>query len=447
MLRTVAEDARRELLDSKAGVSDFINRLKATNPAFMQPAQLAPRNPIPNATLARASVQPPLHAPVSGSGVHLAMNLPGHATHQSSLSTCITGQGMSHGRPGPHQHQAMALQSSMQNAHQQHSALPHSSPLEDSSSLGPGWNCPGAAPGLPAPPPGFALVPIAPDGSLHYPGAITSPHQGGTGLSQGRGPQGLWQHPPSGVHNQQGPSPSQPQPADQYFSQQQQQQQWQLTQQLQQKVLLESGQHMRKRKHPDNGFLTDRIEGGVAGGIGNSGGGGGGGIKMFPASNANAAAQLRNRLKAAATASAATPSTTPAFASPRKPRAILRQAQGGSSDAQQAQHGSSEPDREKLKPAGGVQTVDPTEVQIPKECRTQGLHAAKLSQDPDQDPYQGPHGPDCIRADDKTQVRTQAGHCVAHVIVAVPVCCDRISAGLVVKHDIFLFVSPLHSCC
>ena len=357
------------------------------------------------------------------------MELPGHAMHQSSFSNCPTGHGMSHGPPGPHQHQAMALNSSMQNAHQQHSASLHSMTLRHgSSSLGPGWNCPGAAPGLPAPPPGFALVPIAPDGSLHYPGAITSPDQGGMGLSQSWGPQGPWQHPPSWIHYQQGPSLSQPQPADQHFSQQQQQQ---LTQQPQQKVLHESGQHPRKRKHPDNGFLTERVEGGVAGGGGNNGGGGGDGVKTVPASNANAAAQLRNRLKAATTATAATPATTAACSSPEKPRAIPRQPQAGNSNAQQAQHGSSEPEREELKSAGGVQTVDPAEVQIPKEeCGSQGLHAAKLSEDTDQDPYQGAHGPDCIRADDKTQVRTRAGHCVAQIIVAVPVCHDRHSAGM-----------------
>ena len=403
-------------MDSKPGVSDFITRLKATSPAFMRPAQLAPRNSMPNATPARASAQPPLHAPVLGGGLQLPIELPGGAVHQSSFRSCPDGLGMSHGPSGPHQHQAMALHSSMPNAHQQHSMFSHSSTLRHSSRTGPGWNCPGAAPGLPAPPPGFALVPIAPDGSLHYPGAITSLHQGDTGLSQGLGAQGPWQHPPPWTLNQQGPTHSQSQPADQCFSHQQQHQQWQLTQQSQQQVLPESGQLMRKRKHPENGFFTDRVKGSVGGDMGNSGGndgGGGGGAKIFPASNANAAAQLRNRLKAASTA---TPATTAACSRLQEPQAILRQPQAGSSNTQQAQHGSSATEGAEPKCVGGVQPLGPAET--PKEDgRSQAPDAAKLSEDPEQDSYQGAHGPDCIRADEETQVSTQAGR---HV--AVPVC-------------------------
>ena len=385
---------------------------------------------MPSAALARVSEQPPLHAPVSGTGGQLPMEVPGDAMHQSTFSSCHDGRGMSHRPLGPHQHQARALHSSMTNARQQqHSTFPHSSTVRDSSRFGPAWNCPGATPGLPAPPPGFALVPIAPDGSLHYPGAITSQDQGGMGLSQGLGTQGPWQQSPSWIRNQHGPALSQPQPTDQYLrhqqhhqqQQQQQQQQWQTTQQLQQKLLLESGQHQRKRKHPDNEFLTDRVEGSVGGGSGNSGGGGG--AKLFPASNANAAAQLRDRLKAATTATAANPATTAASSSQQEPRVFVRQRQTGSSDAQQAQHGNSEPEREKLKPAGGVRTMDPAEVQIPEEdCGMQALHATRLSENLDQDPYQGAHGPDCIRADDNTQVSPRAACCVVYISVTIPMC-------------------------
>ena len=450
-LPAVAEEVQRELLDSKSGVLDFINRLKAATPALMQPAQLALRNPKPNdGTLARASAQPPLHAPVSGTGGQLPMELPGDVMNQSAFSKHSTGCGMSHGPPGPHQHEAMALHSSISNVHCQHSAPPHSSPLRDGSRFGPVWNCPGAAPGLPAPPPGFASVPIAPDGSLHYPGAITSPHPGGMGLSQGMGGGVPWQQPPYWMHNQQGPALSQPQPAAQYFSHDQQQRQLTQQPQQQQKVLLESDQQ-RKRKHPDTGFPTNRVEGSVSGDSGIYGGGSG--AKMSPASNANAAAQLRNRLKAATpanpttpatTATSATPATTAAHSSLQEPRAILRQPQAGNPIAQQAQHGNSEPERAVPNPAGGVRTVDPAEVQIPEEeCGLQAGHAASLSgdpdQDPDQDPYQGAHGPDCIRADDKTQVSPQAARCVVlpklvkffffffflHIRFTVSICSDR----------------------
>ena len=444
---------RRELLDSKSGVLNFINRLKAVTPAFMEPAQLALRNPMPyDATLARASAQPPLHAPVSGSGGQLPMELPGDVMNQSSISKHPPGCGMSHGPSGPHQYEAMALHSSISNVHRQHSASPHSSSLRDGSGFGPVWNCPGAAPGLPAPPPGFALVPIAPDGSLHYPGAITSPHPGGMGLLQGMGGGVPWQQPPYWMHNQQGPALSQPQPAAQFFSHDQQQKQLTQQPQQQQKALLESDQNLRKRKHPDTGFPTNRVEGSVSGGSGHSGGGSG--AKTSLASNANAAAQLRNRLKAATpanpttpatTATSATPATTAAYSSLQEPRAILRQPQAGNPIAQQAQHGNSEPERAVPKPAGGVRTVDPAEVQIPEEeCGLQAVHAAELSGDPDQDPYQGAHGPDCIRADDKTQVSPQATRCVVlvgwpklvkfffflffllHISVTVSICPDKI---------------------
>ena len=96
----------------------------------------------------------------------------------------------------------------------------------------------------------------------------------------------------------------------------------------------------------------------------------------YPASNANAAAQLRSRMKAA------TAGTTAATAACSGPRAVPRQPPAGSSIAQQGQHGKLEPEGEKLKTARGVkrETVDPAEVQISsKECRLQGLDAAKLS--------------------------------------------------------------------
>lgn len=423
-----AEEVRRELLDSRPGVSDFITRLKASSPAFMQPAQLAPINPMPIANVAGSPTQPsphpPLHPPARGAVGQLPMQLPAAEMHQSSLSENPTAHGLSHGPHGPNQYQAKASNSRMPAArsrqmllHQQHSPFPHSSMSSNSSSFGPGWNCPGAGwncprlghDGVAAPPPGFAVVPTAPDGSLHYPGAITSPHQGSVRFPQGQEPQGPWHHPPPRAHNQQGPALSQPQPVGQYSNHQQQQ--WQLTtQQSQQKVLGESGQHSRKRKHSDNGSLLEQGGANVGGGSGNSGGGGGsgsgsGGATAYPASNANAAAQLRSRLKAA------TAVTTAATAACSGPRAVPRQPPTGSSFAQQEQHGKSEPEGEELKGAKGVETVAPTEVQIPtKECRLQVPDAAKVSQDPDQDPYKGPHGPDCIKADDKTQVSAELAH-------------------------------------
>lgn len=397
----------------------------------MQPAQLAPRNPMPIASVARSSAQrsphPPLHPPVLSTMGQRPMQLPAAELHQLPLSENPTVHGLSHDSQGPHQYQAKASNSNMLSAHsqqmllhQQHTPFPNSSMLSNSSRFEPGWNCPGAGwdcPGLGCdgvaalgPPPGFALVPLAPDGSLHYPGAITSPHQGGVGLPQGQELQGPWHHSLPWTHTQQGPALSQPQPADQYFSHHQQ---------LQQKVLGESGQHSRKRKHPDNGSRLEQGEAKVGAGSGNSGGGGGwgigsGGSTAYPASNANAAAQLRSRLKAA------TAGTTAATAACSEPRAVPRQPPTGSSVAQQEQHGNPEPEGEELKVAKGMQTVDPAEVQIPrKESRLQGPDAAKLSGDPDQDPYKGPHGPDCIKADDKTQVSTKQ-HMASHVFRTVP---------------------------
>lgn len=395
----------------------------------MQPAQLAPRNPMPIASVVRSSAQlsphPPLHPSARGAVGQLPMQLPADDMHQSSLSENATAHGMSHGPQGPSHHQAKASNIQMPNAHsrqmllhQQHSPFPNSSMSSNSSRFGagwngpePGWNCPGLGLGDVAalgPPPGFALVPVAPDGSLHYPGAITSPHQGVIGIPQGQGLQGPWHHSLPWAQNQHSPALSQAQPVDQYFSHQQQQRQ--LTQQPQQTLLGESGQHSRKRKHSNNGSLLEQAETKIGGGSGNSGGGGGwgsgsGGATASPASNANAAAQLRSRLKAA------TAGPTAATAACSGPRAIPRQALTGTSIAQKGQHGKPEPEGKKLETARGVETVDPAEVQIPsKECRLQGLDAAKLSGDPDQDPYKGSHGPDCIKADDKTQVSAEPAH-------------------------------------
>ena len=421
---------RRELLESKPAVCEFIKRLKASHPRFMQPAQLTPRHPVPHAALAKALPQQgahlPLHSSAPGKG-RLPRQRPDVAMHQSSFNRTPPNHGTPHGSPWQHQHQAMSWYDSVPNApspallHQQHGTVTSSFTSSNGSRTGAVVNCPGAELGMPAPPPGFALVPIAPDGSLHYQGAITGPQQGSAGFPQGFGRQGPWPHPPSRTQIQQTPAipQPQPQPADQYFGQPQQQQQWHQLQQPRQKPLLESSQHIRKRKHPDNGFYTNRGEGNVCGNSGGGSGGGGpsgggGGVNMLPASNANAAAQLRDRLKAATTA------TTAGCSSLQEPRALPRQPQPGKSNAQQAQHGQSDSEGQELKSSGGAQTADPAELQIPQEGlgshASLGLDASPLLGDSDQDPYQGPHGPDCIRADDRTQVRripVKATHCMS----------------------------------
>ena len=401
----VAEEVRRNLLESKPGVSDFIKRLKASHPAFMQPAQLAPRNPMPITTPARASAQhgpqPPLHPSGPPGSVQLPRDLPDVAKHQSSLTNTLPHHAMPHGSPWQQQHEARSMQNGMAHGPPRHLPYQHGvfpNGLTPSS---------GNRSGMPAPPPGFALVPIAPDGSLHYPGAITGPQQGGMGMSQAwGGSQGAWQqHPPPWSGSQQAAALGNPQLANQqwqqprYFTQQQQQQQQQVH---------ESGQQMRKRKHLDD-VATNRGNGSIAGGSvgGPSGGSGneGGGASM-PDSNANAAAKLRDRLKAvttAATATTATTATTAGCSSLQGPKA--HQPQSGALNAQQAQHGGCKSEAEELRRSGVAQTVDPAELQISEEeCRSSRSHAISDSEGVSQDPYQGPHGPDCIRVDDKTQV-------------------------------------------
>lgn len=164
---------------------------------------------------------------------------------------------------------------------------------------------------------------------------------------------------------------------------------------------------MRKRKHPDDGLLTNTGNGSVAGrSAGDSGGGSGdgghGGGASMPASNASAAAQLRDRLKGVTTAATA---TTAGCSGPQELKPIPRQSQSPLSNAQQAQRGRCESEAAELKRSPVAQTGDPAEVQIPEEkYMLHGSHALSDSEAVSQEPYRGRHGPDCIRADDRTQV-------------------------------------------
>ena len=414
---------------------------------------------MPNRTLPGTATQQGLQA-------NLQSATPGTAQlpQQLSLHGNLTQHELSHGSARPGHPQTVMTNGSMTNmpagqfphqqqqtsAFQQYGHFQHSFAAGDSRTYGqlrPGAvpKCPGAFSNRPAPPPGFALVPIAPDGTLHYPGTITNPYKGALSFSLGPGRassvpctrgwtdslqisgqpplQSLSAHWHHQQHHQQ-----------QHWQQQQQQQQQQQHQQWQMSQPQLGSQQTRKRKLPDlavpsNGIISMHpgtqarpqlpvsIRGHVAadmtcprdqrrtlrqdcGGVSNSGQGDA--IGSLPESNANAAAQLRYRLKA----TAATPSATAGGSSSQVGvRAVPRKPQLGADGTQQTVKADS-PSETGVSAPGLVQTADPAEVEISgDDSDSNGSHGPSIdSADPDLDPYKGPPGPDCIRAGDRTQV-------------------------------------------
>ena len=365
---------------------------------------------------------------------------------------------VSHGSAWPWQPQTMMTHGNLtsvpagQSAHQQQqaSAFQQHGHLQHSFAVSNGHNqlrrgavphCPGAFANAPAPPPGFALVPIAPDGTLHYPGAITNPQEGGISFSLGPGQTTSGQCMYGWTDIQQ--TTGQPvQSARAYWHQQQQQQQQQQQrqqrqQQRQQRQMSHpqlASQQTRKRKLPDMAVPASSTAsrclgtqshpqlpvsvGGCAADVARardqrpslgqdfSSLCNRDAVDRLPESNADAAAQLRNRLKA----TAATPSATAggsglqavSRAVPRKPHLGAANPQHAAKVKLESQMG------EEVASPGSMQTADPAEVQISNEDSdshaSHGPSVAFASEDPESDSYKGPHGPDCIRAGDRTQV-------------------------------------------
>lgn len=409
-------------------------------------------NPRPNHTPAAASFSPNLTAP------------PLQNAHQSSgqtsskLSEAVTSHqavkrsngddvwmshGMSSGNDGSHSMADHSFDGAWPSTHYMSQHYQMQGPFQTPSHLQ--GNVGGAFPNMPhmpAPPPGYALVPVASDGSLHYPGAIVSAQPGGiawqsqqqhfahTGIPDQlhqQQPQPLIPQHPQGWGPQQHPSwrgpfmPAHHAPSHASLQQQQlsastvpNQHEWQ-----QQSVI-----NRRKRKLPgdqtaDADISSGRLNGSRPGNSGGGGSGGGGSGGMMPDSNADAASKLRRRLK---TDQSSDPNQSQA------PQPDSVQSASLHPGCVQSPSPSGEPCPRQ--PGIKVEAVE----QSPacgsgnqSACKLdQGAPAASSSTGSKQDLYTGPHGPGCLRADDRTLVSD-------HPLLQQPwlkhdslvTCCDR----------------------
>ncbi len=419
-----AGEVQQELLNSKPAFARFVQQLKGSHPAFFQqtkPAKAASQQStiLPQAA-ASVHVSPASSSyQVTPSNLLKPDQLPSHQQKKGngnavSMSHGLLSHGAKPGFSGNHTHGAWPDQRSF---HTQHQGLGLPGPImhPQGHTVGPFPN----APQVPAPPPGFALVPIASDGSLHYPGAIVSPNAIGGNMWQPQrfgysapsmhsqaAQQQLHHHNPQScscsqsglLHSQrlhqqhQLSAPTAEQGCRQHHWQlQQQQQQQQQRQQPQQAASL----NYRKRKISDSqDFATNSSCGTTTGSGGSSG--------KVPNSNAGAAAQLRQKLKTA----------LPSSSSQSRPQLLsgLPQLVPTEAVSQQANDVRSTPLSKEPKPGLLGNSVDaPTSEgqNLADSVAAKSEHRpvrSSSSEEPEQDIYRGPHGPDCVRADDKTQV-------------------------------------------
>ncbi len=401
-----AGEVQQELLTSKPAFARFVQQLKGSHPAFFQqsmPAKAASQqSTILRGAAASAHVSPASSShQVTPSNVQNPVQLPRHQQKKGngnavSMSHGLLSHGAKPGFSGNHTHSAWPGHRSF-HPQQQRLVLPGTIMHPQGHNVGPFPN----VPQMPAPPPGFALVPIASDGSLHYSGAIVSPNAVGGNMWQTQSfgfsapsehsqaaQQQLYHHSPQSyscsqsglLHSQrlhqqhQLSAPTAEQGCCQHH--------WQLQQQQQQQA---AGLNHRKRKTSDN---QDVVINGSCGNV--------------PDSNAGAAAQLRQKLKTA----------LPSSSSPSRPQLLSGLPQLGPTQAvsQQADDVRSNPLSKEPQPGPFGDSVDAPSSEGQNLADSAAAKPeqrpvrSSSSEEPEQDMYRGPHGPDCVRADDRTQV-------------------------------------------
>ena len=431
-----AGEVQQELFNCKPAFARFVEQLKASHPAFFQqskPAKAASQQSTNlHQAAASAHVSPvPSSRQVTPGNLQNPNQLLNHQQKKGNGNAVSMSHGLlSHaakpGFPGNHTHGAWSEQRSFRTQHQG-LGLPGMFMHPQGHGAGP---CPNA-PHMPAPPPGFALVPIASDGSLHYSGAIVSPIAIGGNVWQPQtsgysapsvhsqaAQQQLHHHSPQScscsqsclLHSQrlhqqhQLSAPTAEQVCRQHhwqlqqqqqLQQQHQQQQHQQQHQQQQQQQQAAGLNHRKRKTSDNQDLAMNGSCGTTTGSGGSSG-------NVPNSNAGAAAQLRQKLKIA----------LPSGSSQSRPQLLSGLPQLGPTQAvsQQANDVRSTPLSKEPKPDLLGDSVDPPSSErqnLADSAAAKFEHrpvCLSSSEEPKQDRYRGPHGPDCVRADDRTQV-------------------------------------------
>ncbi|KAL0053601.1 hypothetical protein WJX82_008144 [Trebouxia sp. C0006] len=182
-------EVQQELLNSKPAFARFVEQLKGSHPAFFQqtkPAKAASQQTtILHGAAASAQMSPASFSrQITPSNLQNPDHLPRHQQKKRngnavSISHDLLSHAAEPGFSGNHTHGAWPEQRSFHAQHQG-MGLPGTIMHPQGHSVGPFPN----APQMPAPPPGFALVPIASDGSLHYPGAIVSPNAVGGNMWQ-----------------------------------------------------------------------------------------------------------------------------------------------------------------------------------------------------------------------------------------------------------------------
>ena len=448
---------QQELLTGKPAFARFVEQLKGSHPAFSQqskPAKAASQHStIPPQAATSVHVTPATSSRQGfPSNLQNPDQLPRHQQEKGngdaiSMSHGLLSHAAKPGSSGNHTHGAWPEQRAFHHQHQW-LGLPGTIMHPQGHNVGPIPN----APQIPAPPPGFALVPIASDGSLHYPGAIVSPNAVAGDMWQPQRfgdsapcvhsqaiQQQLHHHSPqscscsqSGLlhhqrlqqqHQRSAPSAEkgchqhhwQLQQQQQQQQQQHQQQQRQHPQQPQQAASL----NYRKRKTPDNrDFATNSSCGTITGSGGSSG--------KVPNSNADAAAQLRQKLKTA----------LPSSSGQSRPQVLSGLPQLGPTQAvsQQAHDVRSTLLSKESQPGVFGDNLDPPSSErqnfadsAAAKSEHRPVHSSS-SEELEQDMYKGRHGPDCVRADDRTQVRNSVMICMSLSSASVSPCvCARLS--------------------
>ena len=405
-LTLCAGGVQQELLASKPAFASFVKQLKASHPAFFgkaQPPQAAPQQ----------------HRVSPAEDASPALNLP------TGLSRQIQPPGlMQNASPRPDEKMCMA------NGHRSHAqgawaghysgshhydtpGLPRMTTQPQGSHMG----AFPSMPQMPAPPPGYALVPIASDGSLQYPGAIVNPQLGGNRWHshQDAGCSSSSMYSQQQVQYPIASSVSWPPPslADSHGHHQQHQMSgfsvdgtfhqhyWQPQQQQQhqhQQQPVGSG-HNRKRKLTGDQAVTLDGNGEGAGSIGGS-------DSCMPDSNAGAAAQLRRKLQIAVPQGSSQSSQPNPQLRPVSPQLGSTQAVSQLASecktvvlSQESKHGQAASNNH-ASPSGGPGLNDKTV----SRTGTRPVQSSSSAGETTREGHDGPHGLDCVRPDDRTQV-------------------------------------------
>lgn len=398
---------QQELLASKPAFASFVKQLKASHPAFFEQAKPPQAAPKQHRVSPAEVASPALNLPTGLSRQQQSPGLMQNASPQPDEKVCM-GSG--------HRRHANGAWAGLQSGSHRYDmpGLPRMTTQPQGSHMG----ALPSMPHMPAPPPGYALVPIASDGSLQYPGAIVNPQLGGkTWLShQHAGCSSSSMYSQQQVQYPRPPSVSWPPPslADSHgYHQQHQmsgfgvdgtfhQHHWQPQQQQQQhqhqQQPVGSGLK-RKRKLPGDQAVT-------LGGNSDGDGSIGGSDSCMPDSNAGAAAQLRRKLQTAVPQGSSQSSQPNPQLRPASPQLGSTQAVSQLASecktvvlSQESKHGHAASNNH-ASPSGGPGLNDKT---VPR-TGTRPVQSSSSAGETTRAGHDGPHGLDCVRPDDRTQV-------------------------------------------